>query len=135
MNSLKVPKKLELPSEFINSRLSALKKEFVKDVKSWLPELTTEQAIEIVESEEVKNQLFKLKETHLKGKMLFELAPVIMDVSRRKAEQGWTQNALHGVTALGITIEKATESGQKTLNIGGKNVQVNLDWKPKWLKK
>lgn len=94
-------------------------------------------AFEIVDNEKLFNDLLVLEDKHIRLKLLKEIIPEIFTITKKKLETGWTQNAKDAITALGISLDKALEKDTKksTLNIGGNNVQVNVDWKPKWLSK
>ena len=124
-----------IPSIWKDQQLAKKKAEIAEQLKKDYG-FTEDESTQLVDSDALMLELFKLEDKHIRLRLLKEIIPEILNASKIKAQQGWTQNTLHGITALGIALDKALEKDTKksTLNIDGKNVQVNLDWKPKWLK-
>ena len=117
-----------MPSTFKIIRLEAKKKELQDDIRTWYPRFSKKEAEEIVESDEVYTELLKFEDKHLRLKMIKELIPKIFKGTEDRLEKGDLEPAARGMTALGIGMDKAWEKDRQkpTLNIGGKNVQINV---------
>lgn len=119
--------RLEKPSLYIKKRLEKVKKELLSLVKDAYG-VNEEEARTITETEEGFQEILKFENRYWTIRSLRELMPELFLVSKKKAQSGWTANAKDAVVAMGILQEKAIfdQVGKQTLNIGGKNIQINL---------
>ena len=79
-----------------------------------------------------------MEDKHVRLRMLHEILPVFEKATKIKGEQMYTDTAVRGMTGIAIASDKIFEKDGKhstMLNIEGKNIQLNLKWKPKWIKK
>lgn len=91
------------------------------------------KALEIAGDEKVFGEVLKYEERYWTLRMINELMPSLHKTILKKAKQGWTANAKDGMTAFAIAFDKAfrpeaPRAGSR-IEIGGKNVQINLGFK------
>ena len=99
--------------------------------------ITKDDAEFIVDNEEAFQKLLRHKDMLIQKKMQDEMIPLAMEAYKRKVETGSMEQAKATVTAIAILKDKAIGQDKYSapIQIGGQNVQVNLSWKPKWMKK
>lgn len=125
--------KYEKPSEYLSSKLMAKKEEIIRDALEWYPTLSIEEVKEIIEKEDVFEELLKLENKHLRIKILKDLIPSFYEATKKKLSTGWTANAKDSMLGMNVAITRVFEDKQidkmQPINIGGKNVQINVGWK------
>src|SRR3990167_4024980 len=99
--------------------------------------VTKDEAGFIVDNEEAFQKLLRHKDMLIQKKMQDEMIPLAMEAYKRKVESGSMEQAQKTVTAIAILKDKAIGQDKYSapVQIAGQNVQVNLSWKPKWMKK
>ena len=99
--------------------------------------ITKDEAELLIDTDSTLKELLVYKDTKTRLKMANEMIPIAMEAFKKKADSGSMEQARAAVTALAILRDKAmgTDKYSAPIQIGGQNVQVNLSWKPKWMKK
>lgn len=133
-------RRIPLPSTYVTERLTSKVNEFVLDVQKWYPEMSEEEARAVVNDDSLFQQLLRLEDKHLRLKLMKEMVPILYKATKTKADAMYTDTALKGMVSIGIGMDKVLEKDGKRaagtgVNIGAENAQVNIDWKPKWMKK
>lgn len=117
-----------LPSKYVEVR----KTEFEKDLIATFAEsagVSEKEADTLLKEQAWWDEIMEKKRKSLTIKMLNELWPKYYDAAVEKIERGSMEQAKACVVAMGIMMRdsfgtKATKGG--SLNIAGKNVQINL---------
>lgn len=99
--------------------------------------ITKDEAEFVVDNEEIFQKILRHKDMLIQKKMQDEMIPLAMEAYKKKVQSGSMEQAQKTVTAIAILKDKAMGRDRYSapIQIGGQNVQVNLSWKPKWLKK
>ena len=96
--------------------------------------ISKSQAQQILESEEEFIKIMAIKDRQIRMEMMDTLLPRILQAADKKIDNESMEQLKHAITAWGIAKDKAMGqdrySGQGTvLQVGGKNVQVNVGFK------
>ena len=99
--------------------------------------ITKDEAEFLADNEEAFQKLLRHGDMLIQKKMQDEMIPLAMEAYKRKVETGSMEQAQRTVTAIAILKDKAIGQDKYSapVQIAGQNVQVNLSWKPKWMKK
>lgn len=126
----KIIPKTDLPSQYIKSRLTTIEKEAIEYIKV-AQGLTEDEAKTLLGSNEDFAQMMAIVEKKVKLEMLKDVLPKIKEAVEHKLETGSLEQAQRGMTAWAIAKDKIFgENTKGNLNIGGKNIQINFDFKP-----
>lgn len=118
-------KRYEKPSLFKKNKLEAARKSLVEALRQEY-QVTERVADEIIDNDETWQQILKLEDKFWTVKGLRQLMPQLFEAAMTKAKSGWTANAKDAVVAMNILKEKLIPESKNILNIGGKNVQINM---------
>ena len=123
-------KKYDPPSKYIAKRLSKIEGEAMEYIVN-NHNLNTKEAKALLGSDQDFATLMSIADKKIKLEMLDDVLPKIKDAVKLKLERGSLEQAQKGMTAWAIARDKimGEDKYSKSLNIGGKNVQVNLGWK------
>lgn len=123
----KALRKYEDPSHYISKRLNKIEREAKNYVKKTL-QVTDQEALAILGDDAAWNKMLSMKKKHLDLEMTNKLMTSMTEAIEIKLAKGSLEQARSGMTALAIAREKVFEDkGPKgALNVGGKNVQINL---------
>jgi hypothetical protein len=125
----KIPK-TDLPSQYIKSRLTTIEKEAIEYMVE-NQNLTEEEAKTILGSDAEFASMMAIAEKKIKVEMMQYVLPKIKEAVELKLERGSLEQAQRGMTAWAIAKDKIFgENTKGNLNIGGKNIQINFDFKP-----
>lgn len=129
-------KKLTLPSKIIKNELTKFEKEAVASVAS-SQNISLNAAKRILTNDERFLEILSVKDKQARLEMMDNVLPKIVEAIETKTKNGSMEQAKAAMTAWGIGKDKVMgqDKYSQPVNIAGKNVQVNLKWKPKWLKK
>lgn len=129
-------KRYEKPSLFKKNKLAEARAKLIEMIQGQYV-VSKKEAEEYIENDEAWERLLKFEDKYWSIKGFRELMPELFDTTMKKAKTGWTANAKDGVVAMNILKEKLIDKEQRysNLNVQGKNVQVNMSFKPKWMKK
>ena len=127
---LNVIKRYEKPSLFKKHKLEEARKGLRETLMDEY-QVTKDVADEIMDSEEVWKQVLDWEDKLWTIKGLRQLMPELFMAAMKKAQSGWTANAKDAVVAMNILKEKLIDNSKQgnVLNIGGKNVNINLGFK------
>ena len=130
-----IKKERILPSKLVSHEITKFEKEVYQALANIL-NVTPEVAKSILNDDNELNRLLDTNDKATRLRMQIEVLPKLEQAIVHKTDSGSMAQAKESVVAFGILRDKIMGqdkySGQ--LNIGGKNVQVNLSWKPKWLR-
>ena len=120
--------KNERPSTYIASALNKVNKDTVDYfVKTF--GISKADANDIIHNNLTYHQLLNILKKKLDMEMATEIIPKIQQAVNDKLEKGSLEQAQRGMTALAIARDKVFgDNKEQRINIGGKNVQINLDW-------
>jgi hypothetical protein len=117
------------PSQFIERKLTALETEATEYIADKL-RITKDEASTLLHSETGEwEKILRMKKRQFDVEML-ELIGGFRDATILKLREGKLDQAKSGMTGIAIGSDKIYgEPGKPQLQIGGKNVQINLGWK------
>lgn len=133
---MKALKRYDQPSQVIKIALTKAKQELVDYIVE-KDQITPAEATQIIEEETLFQEYLAHKDKRIRLQMIDEMIPMAMEAFKKKVEYGSMTQAKDTTTALGILLDKAKgiDKYSAPLQIGGKNIQINVGWKPKWMKK
>jgi hypothetical protein len=126
---MKALTKREPPSTYIKVRLAKVEKEAIEYMMA-NQNLTEEEAKQILGSDADFAQMMAIAEKKIKVEMLDIVLPKIKEAIEHKLETGSLEQAQKSMTALAIAKDKIFGENKTSMNIGGKNIQINFDFKP-----
>src|SRR3990167_7103476 len=95
--------------------------------------ISKDYAKELLTNDVKFNEIISIKDKQIRLEMMEKVLPRIIEATQRKVESGSMEQAKHAITAWSIGKDKAMGtdkySGGQTLNIAGKQVQINLGFK------
>ena len=129
MNKITKLRKIEKPSQIIQSRITALEKEAVAAISQKM-QLSEEETRQLLANDVEWNKIMGLKEKEFKLMILTEIVPRIREAVDKKIDSGSLEQMLRGFTALSIAKDKVFDQGKAGINVSGQNIQINLKgWK------
>ena len=126
-----VKKHFDLPSKWKETRVAGAIDKLCDEIAKTYG-IPKKEAQEIATNDVAFHEILGYEEKYWTLRMLNELVPALHKIILKKSQLGWTANARDGMTALAIARDKIF--GEKNrpaprLEIGGKNVQINVGWK------
>jgi hypothetical protein len=123
------------PSQIVKHELLKFEEEAIETVCKAL-EIDSKVAKDLLYKEGVFQELLKVKDKQFRIEMMTELYPILKDQVKVKTNKGSMAQAKETIVAMGILKDKIMghDKYSSPIQVGAKNVQINLDWTPKWLK-
>jgi hypothetical protein len=124
-------RKFTPPSQVVKKELTRLEKEAVENVAK-KQGISLKEAKSILTSDEKFMEIMSVKDKEIRMDMIGRVLPKILEAAELKTERGSMEQAQKAITAWGIGKDKAMGADKYSgtaMNIGGKNVQINMGWK------
>lgn len=122
-------KALTKPSVIKKKMLTEWEDDIVKGLSD-VEGITKENAKRLLSSNQEWADLKAKKLIEIEMGMIQDVLPKIRKALERKLETGSLQQAQKGMTAWAIARDKLFGDNKPQMNIGGKNVNINFDFKP-----